>query len=95
MVAFLLELLAPAYDYFDSQWDIRTPALELRDGARVAAIGLAAIVMLGTATVQLLQRVAWRRCALVSAATRSAIPFCFSRQTPASMKLASSYATLE
>src|SRR5471032_1754952 len=40
VIAFVLEIVWPAYEYFDSQWDIRTPALEIRDGLRVAAIGV-------------------------------------------------------
>jgi len=61
VLTFLLEIARPAYDYFDSQWDIRTPALELRDGWRVAAIGLMALVMLVISVLQLLRAFPWRQ----------------------------------
>ena len=64
IVVFVLEILRPAYDYFDSQWDIRTPALELRDGLRVAAIGLLTLSMLPVALLQLVRQITWGRIAI-------------------------------
>jgi tripartite ATP-independent transporter DctM subunit len=63
VIAFVLEIVWPACEYFDSQWDIRTPALELRDGLRVAAILAVALLMLPIAAAQLLRDTPWKRVA--------------------------------
>jgi tripartite ATP-independent transporter DctM subunit len=64
VIAFVLEIVWPAYEYFDSQWDIRTPALEIRDGLRVAAIGIVALMMLPIAALQVVRDTAAKRVAL-------------------------------
>ena len=66
VIGFVLEILWPALQYFQSQWDIRTPALELRDGLRVAAIFVGAVMMLPTAAKQL-RPSGWRRLAIALA----------------------------
>ena len=63
VIGFVLEIVWPAYEYFDSQWDIRTPALEIRDGLRVAAILAVALLMLPIAAAQLRRHASWRRVA--------------------------------
>jgi tripartite ATP-independent transporter DctM subunit len=68
VIAFVLEIVWPAYEYFDSQWDIRTPALEIRDGLRVAAIGVVALMMLPIAALQVVRDTAGKRVALGIAA---------------------------
>jgi tripartite ATP-independent transporter DctM subunit len=64
VIAFVLEIVWPAWEYFDSQWDIRTPALELRDGLRVAAILVVVLMMLPIAALQLLRDTALRKVAM-------------------------------
>jgi len=64
VIAFVLEIVWPAYEHFDSQWDIRTPALEIRDGLRVAAILVVVLMMLPIAATQLLRDTPWKRVAL-------------------------------
>ena len=63
VIGFVLEIVWPAYEYFDSQWDIRTPALEIRDGLRVAAILAVALLMLPIAAAQLRRGTTWKRVA--------------------------------
>ncbi len=63
VIAFVLEIVWPAWEYVDSQWDIRTPALEWRDGVRVAAILAVALLMLPIAAAQLKRDAPWKRLA--------------------------------
>jgi len=56
MMLFVGLLLWPALEHFDDQWVITTPALEWRDGVRVAAIGVGAALMLAIAIARLLER---------------------------------------
>jgi tripartite ATP-independent transporter DctM subunit len=56
VIVFVLLLLHPAWTYIDDQWIIVTPALELRDGLRVAAIGVGAILMMVIALARLADR---------------------------------------
>jgi tripartite ATP-independent transporter DctM subunit len=56
VIVFVLLLLHPAWTYFDDQWIIVTPALELHDGLRVAAIGVGAILMMVIALARLADR---------------------------------------
>jgi tripartite ATP-independent transporter DctM subunit len=53
---FVIEIVLPAEAYFESQWAITTPALELHDGYRVAAIGVAALLMMAIAVARLVER---------------------------------------
>src|SRR6266568_2164781 len=46
VAVFVLEIILPAYNYFDAQWMITTPALEIHDGYRVGAIAVGAVLML-------------------------------------------------
>src|SRR5436190_352784 len=46
VAVFVLEIILPAYNYFDAQWMITTPALEIHDGYRVAAIAVGAVLMI-------------------------------------------------
>jgi tripartite ATP-independent transporter DctM subunit len=49
-------LLRPAYEHFDDQWVVTTPALEWHDGVRVAAIGVGAVLMLAISLARLAER---------------------------------------
>jgi tripartite ATP-independent transporter DctM subunit len=64
VIAFVFEIILPATEHFESQWDILTPALELHDGLRVAAIAVGALMMLPIALLQLLQRARLRQIAI-------------------------------
>ncbi|MBV8158958.1 MAG: TRAP transporter large permease subunit, partial [Dyella sp.] len=59
---FLLLILQPAYDYADEQWWIQTPALDLHDTFRVAAMPVGAVLMIATALTRL-ARLSWRDAA--------------------------------
>ena len=63
VIAFVLVIVWPAYEHFDAQWDIRTPALEIRDGLRVGAILVVVLMMLPIAALQLLRDTAWGKVA--------------------------------
>jgi tripartite ATP-independent transporter DctM subunit len=56
VAAFLVLMIAPARDYVEVQWFITTPALEIRDGYRVAAIAVGAALMLVIVVARLLER---------------------------------------
>jgi len=56
VVAFLIGIIAPARDYVEVQWYITTPALEIHDGYRVAAIGVGAVLMLVIVLARLMER---------------------------------------
>ncbi len=53
---FVIEIILPAQDYVGFQWMILTPALEIHDSFRVAAIAVGALLMLAIALVRILQR---------------------------------------
>src|SRR5712692_9661645 len=53
---FVLDIILPAYNYFDAQWMITTPALEIHDGYRVGAIAVGAVLMLLIAAARLIER---------------------------------------
>ena len=53
---FLLALIVPAREYVAVQWFITTPALEIRDGYRVAAIGVGATLMFVIVVARLMER---------------------------------------
>jgi tripartite ATP-independent transporter DctM subunit len=53
---FVIEIILPAEAYFEGQWLITTPALEIHDGIRVAAIGVALVLMMVIALVRLVER---------------------------------------
>jgi tripartite ATP-independent transporter DctM subunit len=59
---FLLLILQPAYDYAAEQWWIQTPALDLHDTFRVAAMPVGAVLMIATALARL-ARLSWRDAA--------------------------------
>jgi tripartite ATP-independent transporter DctM subunit len=56
VVVFVLLILPPAYEYILDQWAIVTPALEIRDAFRVAAIGVGAVLMMVIAIARLIER---------------------------------------
>ena len=56
VILFVGLLLMPAYEHFDDQWVVVTPALEWHDGMRVAAIGVGAFLMLAISLARLLER---------------------------------------
>jgi tripartite ATP-independent transporter DctM subunit len=56
VAAFLVMMIAPARDYVELQWSITTPALEIPDGNRVAAIEAGAALMLVIVVARLVER---------------------------------------
>ncbi len=56
VAVFLLAMIAPARDYVEVQWFITTPALEIHDGYRVAAIEVGAVLMLVIVFARLIER---------------------------------------
>lgn len=64
VAAFLLEIILPAYEYFQDQWAISTPALEIHDGLRVAAIAVGAVMMMAIALSRLAEQASGRRLAI-------------------------------
>jgi len=56
VIVFVLLLLEPSWTYIDDQWAIVTPALELHDALRVAAIGVGAVLMMVIALARLADR---------------------------------------
>jgi tripartite ATP-independent transporter DctM subunit len=56
VIAFVLLILSPSWEYITNQWLITTPALELHDAYRVAAIGVGAVLMMVIALVRLAER---------------------------------------
>ena len=60
VATFVLEIVLPAVDYMQDQWLITTPALEIHDGLRVAAIGVGAALMLVIAVLRLAEQADWR-----------------------------------
>src|SRR5437764_15123329 len=56
VAVFVIEIILPAYNYFDAQWMITTPALEIHDGYRVGAIAVGAVLMLVIAAARLIER---------------------------------------
>jgi tripartite ATP-independent transporter DctM subunit len=62
VAAFLLMIIPPGYGYADDEWFIQTPALDLHNTFRAAAIPAGAVLMAITAIVRLL-RLDWREAA--------------------------------
>jgi len=56
---FVFEIIVPAYRYFNWQWAITTPALEIHDGYRVAAIGVGVLLMMIITVVRFIERSTW------------------------------------
>lgn len=56
VVLFAAMMLHPAYEHFDDQWVVMTPALEWHDGMRVAAIGVGCVLLLVIALARLAER---------------------------------------
>ena len=56
VIVFVLLILSPSWEYITNQWLITTPALELHDSVRVAAIGVGAALMMLIALVRLAER---------------------------------------
>lgn len=59
MGAFLLAIIGPAREYVAVQWFITTPALEIHDGYRVAAIMVGAVFMAVIVLARLIERAAF------------------------------------
>jgi tripartite ATP-independent transporter DctM subunit len=56
VILYVLLILVPSYDYITGQWAIVTPALEMHDAYRVAAIGVGVVLMMAIALVRLAER---------------------------------------
>ncbi|MEO8137288.1 MAG: TRAP transporter large permease subunit, partial [Betaproteobacteria bacterium] len=56
VILYVLLLLTPSWEYITGQWLITTPALEMHDAFRVAAIGVGAVLMMVIALVRLADR---------------------------------------
>ena len=83
---FVLEIILPAVEYFQDQWAISTPALEIHDGLRVGAIAVGAILMMAIVLMRLLENTSGRRLAIsLAACAVLAIALWFAR--PFFMKL--------
>ncbi len=67
VLLFVALLLRPAWEHFEDQWVVTTPALEWHDGVRVAAIGVGAVLMVFIATARLLERAGWQQLLAVLA----------------------------
>jgi len=67
VIVFVLLILSPSWEYIGNQWPITTPALELHDAVRVAAIGVGAVLMMLIALVRLAERANARQVASVMA----------------------------
>jgi len=63
VAAFLVEILPAAYTYFQDQIVITTPALEIQDSWRVAALVVGSAMMLALVVLRLIDRVPLRRLA--------------------------------
>jgi tripartite ATP-independent transporter DctM subunit len=61
VIVFVLLILSPSWEYIKDQWLITTPALELHDSVRVAAIGVGAVLMMVIALVRLAERATTRQ----------------------------------
>ena len=61
VAAFLVEILPAVYDYVQDQDFITTPALEIHDSLRVAAIAFGAAAMFLLVAIRLIDRIALRR----------------------------------
>ncbi|MBN8927662.1 MAG: ABC transporter permease [Rhodospirillales bacterium 69-11] len=59
VAVFLLMVVPSAWDYAADEWYIQTPALEIHNTFRAAAIPIGAVLMLATALTRLL-RIGWR-----------------------------------
>jgi len=64
VAVFLILMIAPARNYAEVQWFITTPALEIHDGYRVAAIGVGAVLMLVIVLARLVERVSLAEAAV-------------------------------
>jgi tripartite ATP-independent transporter DctM subunit len=64
MGAFLLAMIGPAREYVAVQWFITTPALEIDDGYRVAAILVGAVFMAVIVVARLIERTTFRDLAI-------------------------------
>ncbi len=60
VILYVLLLLSPSYEYITGQWLITTPALEMHDAFRVAAIGVGAVLMMVIALLRLADRADFR-----------------------------------
>jgi tripartite ATP-independent transporter DctM subunit len=67
IAVFLAVMIAPAREYVAVQWLITTPALEISDGLRVAAIGVGASLMLVIVLARLIARATMAACATIAA----------------------------
>jgi len=68
VIVFLLAIVGPALDYVESQRVITTPALEIADAYRVAAILVGAALMLLVAGLRLIERASVRHIVVALAA---------------------------
>ena len=63
VATFVLMIIMPAYEHFSDQLAITTPALEIKDGYRVAAITIGTLMMLAISFMRLAERVSARQLA--------------------------------
>jgi tripartite ATP-independent transporter DctM subunit len=61
VAAFLLVIIFPAYEYFQDQLAITTPALEIQDGYRAGAIAVGSLMMMAIALMRLAEQASGRR----------------------------------
>ncbi|MCG5072081.1 TRAP transporter large permease subunit [Paraburkholderia tagetis] len=56
VIAFMLALLSPAWDYVSEQWPITSAALSISDGYRVAALAVGLTLMLAISVARLMEQ---------------------------------------
>jgi tripartite ATP-independent transporter DctM subunit len=67
VLIFAVTLLAPAYSYARNQWDILTPALQVHDSFRAAAMFVGFSLMALIALLRLIEGMSWREIAVTVA----------------------------
>ncbi|HYM02609.1 MAG TPA: TRAP transporter small permease, partial [Stellaceae bacterium] len=63
VVVFVLLILVPGWDYVEDEWAILTPALEIHNSFRAAAIEVGAVLMMVIALARLIERASLRHVA--------------------------------
>ena len=72
VIAFMLLLIRPAWQYVVGEWPIRTPALQMRDAYRVASLASCFTLMLALLVARLLAKARLRDALLSGAAVGAA-----------------------
>jgi tripartite ATP-independent transporter DctM subunit len=84
VIAFMLLLIRPAWQYVVGEWPIRTPALQMRDAYRVASLASCFTLMLALLVARLLATARLRDALLSGAAVGAAAALLVLVRTPLS-----------